>query len=341
VYLLKKNKQITSYEVAGLAGVSRSAVSRTFTPGASVSAKTKEKVMSAADELGYRPNVIARSLITKKSQLIGLVMSDWLNPYYTAMLKSYSEKLQDANYQVILATVNKGRDVDASIKFLMQYQVDGIIIVSASPTIETAALCVQKNTPIVLLNRRANKINACSVTLNHNELGQQLANLALDLGYRRFALIRGQETIKTGRQRTYAFNKVIEKSGKGKVVANIVGVLGHDDGRAALAGMVKLKPDLVLCSSDLTALGVLDGARLDYDLEVPKDLAIIGFGDAPVSSWGLNHLSTVRLPIEHMIDRSINYLLARINDPYLAPESIALTAELILRDTTQKPKVKH
>ena len=149
MYLLKKNKQITSYEVAGLAGVSRSAVSRTFTPGASVSAKTKEKVMSAADELGYRPNVIARSLITKKSQLIGLVMSDWLNPYYTAMLKSYSEKLQDANYQVILATVNKGRDVDASIKFLMQYQVDGIIIVSASPTIETAALCVQKNTPIV------------------------------------------------------------------------------------------------------------------------------------------------------------------------------------------------
>ena len=141
-------------------------------------------------------------------------MSDWLNPYYTAMLKSYSEKLQDANYQVILATVNKGRDVDASIKFLMQYQVDGIIIVSASPTIETAALCVQKNTPIVLLNRRANKINACSVTLNHNELGQQLANLALDLGYRRFALIRGQETIKTGRQRTYAFNKVIEKKRK-------------------------------------------------------------------------------------------------------------------------------
>jgi DNA-binding LacI/PurR family transcriptional regulator len=88
---VKKKGRITSHEVAALAGVSRSAVSRTFTPGASVSVKTKEKVMASADELGYQPNVIARSLITQKSQLIGLIMSDWLIPYYTTLLKSYSE----------------------------------------------------------------------------------------------------------------------------------------------------------------------------------------------------------------------------------------------------------
>jgi DNA-binding LacI/PurR family transcriptional regulator len=335
---VKKKGRITSHEVAALAGVSRSAVSRTFTPGASVSVKTKEKVMASADKLGYQPNVIARSLITQKSQLIGLIMSDWLNPYYTTMLKSYSEKLQEANYQVILATVNEGRDLNASIKFLMQYQVDGIIIVSASPSAITATECFQKSTPIVLLNRLANRINACSVTANHTELGRNLANLSLDLGYRRFALIRGQEKIKTGMQRTAAFCKAVEKQGKGKIVANLTEVIGHDKGRSALTEIMPCKPDLILCSSDLTALGVIDGAQLDYGLEVPKDLAIIGFGDAPMSSWGMNSLTTVRLPIEEMIDTSIRYLLTRINDPELPPKSIALSAEIVLRDTTKQPQ---
>ena len=115
-----KKLRATSHTVAKLAGVSRSAVSRTFTPNASVSQKTKLKVMAAANKLGYRPNFMAQSLITKKTHLIGLIMADWDNPYYASTLRSYGEKLQKEGYQVILVTVNKKSATSDSINFLLQ-----------------------------------------------------------------------------------------------------------------------------------------------------------------------------------------------------------------------------
>ena len=332
----KSRVRVTSHNVAELAGVSRSAVSRTFTPNASVSSKTKEKVIIAANKLGYRPNVMARSLITKKTQLIGLVMADWDNPFYASTLKSYSEKLQKENYQTILATINNNSDIDTSIEFLLQYQVDGIIMLSALPSSDVVAACNQKDTPIVLVGNSSKKINTCTVNIDHNEIGKNLANLSIELGYRRFVLIRGDKNIKSGIQRTKAFSKVLEKENKGEILANITGILGHDEGRNALADIIKIKPDIIICSSDLTALGIIDGARVDYNLEVPKDIAVIGFGNNPISSWGMNRLTTVQLPHEKLIDESIGCLLRRIDDPELPPKNIDLQSIVITRDTTRQ-----
>ena len=331
-----KKLRATSYTVAKLAGVSRSAVSRTFTPNASVSQKTKVKVMAAANELGYRPNFMARSLITKKSHLIGLIMADWNNPYYASTLRSYSEKLQKKGYQVILVTTNKKNDVNDSINFLLQYQVEGIIMLSILPSLEMASLCDKKDTPIVLVGDSSKKIQICNVNIDHEDIGTNLANLALDLGYKRFVLIRGNKKIKSGVIRTAAFTKVLKKQNRGKIIANLTGIIGHDQGRKALEDIMKLKPkpDLVICSSDLTALGILDGAITDFNLNVPKDLAIIGFGDAPISSWGMNRLTTVQVPGEMMIDESIDCLFSRIKSPHNKAKSILLNSTIILRDTT-------
>lgn len=332
----KSRVQVTSHNVAELAGVSRSAVSRTFTPNASVSSKTKEKVILAANKLGYRPNVMARSLITKKTQLIGLVMADWNNPFYASTLKSYSEKLQKENYQTILATINNNSDIDTSIEFLLQYQVDGIIMLSALPSSDVVDACNQKDTPIVLVGNSSKSINTCTVNIDHNAIGKNLANLAIELGYRRFVLIRGDKNIKSGIQRTKAFSKVLEKENKGEILANLTGILGHDDGRNTLADIIKIKPDIIICSSDLTALGIIDGARVDYNLEVPKDIAVIGFGNNPISSWGMNRLTTVQLPYEKLINESIGCLLRRIDDPDLPPKNIDLQSVVITRDTTRR-----
>lgn len=332
----KSRVQVTSHNVAELAGVSRSAVSRTFTPNASVSSKTKEKVILAANKLGYRPNVMARSLITKKTQLIGLVMADWNNPFYASTLKSYSEKLQKENYQTILATINNNSDIDTSIEFLLQYQVDGIIMLSALPSSDVVDACNQKDTPIVLVGNSSKSINTCTVNIDHNAIGKNLANLAIELGYRRFVLIRGDKNIKSGIQRTKVFSKVLEKENKGEILANLTGILGHDDGRNTLADIIKIKPDIIICSSDLTALGIIDGARVDYNLEVPKDIAVIGFGNNPISSWGMNRLTTVQLPYEKLINESIGCLLRRIDDPDLPPKNIDLQSVVITRDTTRR-----
>ena len=205
-----KKLRATSHTVAKLAGVSRSAVSRTFTPNASVSQKTKLKVMTAANELGYRPNFMAQSLITKKTHLIGLIMADWDNPYYASTLRSYGEKLQTEGYQVILVTSNKKNDVNDSINFLLQYQVEGIIMLSVVPSQEMTLLCQKKDTPIILVGDSSDKIQLCNVNVDHEGIGTNLATLALDIGYERIVLIRGNKKIKSGVIRTAAFKKILK-----------------------------------------------------------------------------------------------------------------------------------
>ena len=337
--MLMKDKKLraTSHTVAKLAGVSRSAVSRTFTPNASVSKKTKIKVMTAANALGYRPNFLAQSLITKKTYLIGLIMADWDNPYYASTLRSYGEKLQKEGYQVILVTINKKNNVNDSINFLLQYQVEGIIMLSVVPSLEMTLLCDKKDTPIVLVGDSSNKIQICNINVDHKSIGANLANLALDLGYKRIVLIRGNKKIKSGVIRTTAFKKVLKKQNRAKIIANLTGILGHDQGYKAMEDIMKLKlkPDLVICSSDITALGILDAATTDFNLDVPKDLSIIGFGDAPISSWGMNSLTTVKLPTKIMIDESIDRLFYQIMNPKNKSKSVLLNSTIILRDTTK------
>ena len=143
----KRHGKVTSHEVAALAGVSRSAVSRTFTPGASVSAATREKVQAAAAKLGYRPNALARSLIVRSTQLIGLVMAEWENPFYTRMLRQFSERLQAEGYQLLLMTSGTESEVDDVARRLLQYQVDGLIVVSARPSAAFVTECEASGVP--------------------------------------------------------------------------------------------------------------------------------------------------------------------------------------------------
>jgi DNA-binding LacI/PurR family transcriptional regulator len=277
--------------------------------------------LKAAEKLGYEPNVIARSLIMKRSNLIGILMADWVNPFYTTMLRQFSEKLREHGYQLMLMTVNTEDDVDSTLRQLLQYQVDGVIIVSALPSSKLGAQCVSKGIPIVLFNRRAPGIGASSVTGDDAAVGRQIAAALLGSGYRRLALIRGARK-------------------KGKIVANVADIFGYDAGRASVHNLMNgsSKPDAIVCSSDLTAIGVLDGARIDLGVVVPDELGIIGFGDAPAAHWASNDLTTVQLPVEEMIDLSIETLLARLQDPDLEPVSLTSSASIVFRGTTRAPK---
>jgi DNA-binding LacI/PurR family transcriptional regulator len=333
---MKKGK-VTSHEVAALAGVSRSAVSRTFTPGASVSDKTREKVLDAAAKLGYRPNVIARSLIMRRSHLIGLIMADWENPFYTTMLRDFSAKLQDRNYQVVLLTSTDRQQVDDLIRMLMQYQVEGIIVVSALPSVEVAAESLRSGTPIVLVNREPKGRPVSSVTCDNEKIGEDLADLLIDRGYQRIALVRGDPSIRTGVQRTDAIKRSLRQKGQGRIIADVVQRFGYDAGRQTARELFKLDetPDAIVCSSDLTAFGVLDGVRHDLSLAVPDEVAVIGFGDSPAASWQSNRLTSVQLPIEAMIDASIDALLTQLEADRGEPISAVLQAGIVQRSTVR------
>lgn len=334
---MNKPSKVTSHEVAALAGVSRSAVSRTFTPGASVAPRTRAKVLAAATKLGYRPNALARSLIVRRTQLIGLVMAEWENPFYTRMLRLFSERLQAEGYQVVLLTSGSGTDVDNAVRRLLQYQVDGVIVVSARLSAAATAECVRARTPLVLVNREIAGRRASSVTCDNARIGRDLAALVTGAGYRRIALMVGDPTLVTSVERTAAIRAAVAAVRGARIVAHLDGILGYDQGRQAIAGhwRARARPDAVICSSDLTALGVLDGARSDLGLAVPAELGVVGLGDIPQAGWGAYSLTTVHLPIEEMIDLATNDLLARLADPDRRPRSMTAIASVVRRGSTR------
>lgn len=335
--ILNKKPTVTSHEVAALAGVSRSAVSRTFTSGASVSARTREKVVAAANKLGYRPNALARSLIVRRTQLIGLVMAEWENPFYTGMLRLFTERLQAEGYQLLLLTADSEADADDAIRRLLQYQIDGVIVVSAKPSAVAVEECVRTGTPLVLVNRQIAAVHASSVTCDNRRIGRDIVAPALKAGYKRLALVRGDPSVVTGVERTKAIRRAVAAARGARIVADVSHCFGYDQGRQLISELWKseARPDVVICSSDLTALGVLDGARSDLGIDVPGKLGVVGLGDIPQASWSAYLLTTVHLPIEEMIDLAVNDLLARLADPGRPPRSMVANARVVRRQSTR------
>ncbi len=325
----------TSKEVAHLAGVSRSAVSRAFTPDASVSDLTRRKVMAAAAKLGYQPNIIARSLITRHSGLIGLIMGEWENPFYATVLRGFSEKLQLRDYQLMLLTRAADGSVDGAVQRLLQYRADGIVLVSCAPSAPVAQACVRSGTRLVVVNRGLDPLPAVNVLSDNAGIGHDVAQLLLRAGYRRLALVRGDPSFAIGIARTKAFCAAVAAVAKARIVLDTTGVMGYAAGRHFVAEAMRqrLAPDAIFCSSDLTAFGVLDGARIDLGLAVPEALAVVGLGDTPAASWAPYDLTTVRLPLDGLIDASIEALLT--DSPPDPDDPILIRAGIVLRSTVR------
>lgn len=170
---------VTSQQVAQLAGVSQSAVSRTFTPGASISPATREKVLKAARELGYRPNAIARSLNTARSRIIGVVISYFDNPFYSQVLEALAQKLDTLNYHLLLFVGDREGNVDRIFDQIMQYRVDGIVLASVTLSLELSEECLAAGIPVVLFNRSEESGMASSVNSNNEAAARQIAEFLL------------------------------------------------------------------------------------------------------------------------------------------------------------------
>jgi LacI family transcriptional regulator len=332
----KPTSAVTSHDVASLAGVSRSAVSRTFTPDASVSEKTRRKVLAAAGKLGYQPNVIARSLITRQSRLIGLIMGEWENPFYTTMLRGFTEQLGARDYRVMLLASRSAEDVDAAMRMLMQYRVDGMVLVSASPGEAAAQDYLRTGGRLVLINREPERLAATGIACDNPRIGRELAERLLAAGYQRFALLRGDPTVKFGLQRALAFRSAIEASGRGRIVVDRSGASGYASGRAFGNAMMALaaRPDAIVCATDVVGIGVLDGVRLDCKVAVPDAVGVVGFGDIPAAAWASHDLATVRLPIERMIEESVQALFA--DREQVVDGTILVAADIVWRGSLRQ-----
>ena len=303
-----------------------------------ISAKTKQRVIEAAGKLGYQPNVIARSLARSKSNLIGVLMANWNNPRLTETLQGFSAAFKKSGYKVILQSVGEGDTVDSTLSDFMQYQVDGIIVISAVPGPVISAACLQKKIPIIVVNRFARGLNACSVTLDGAQAGRAIASDLLGRGYNRFALLRGSPNIQVITDMFYAFSNTVSDRRRNGHINEIINISGYSDGRKTIVDLVKQgqAPDAVVCSSDFTAFGVQAGARYDLDINVPEELGIVGIGDSPFSWWPEHDLTTLRFPVDEMVRNTTDALLTRIQEQEMEPQEIKLDSQLMSRGTTRK-----
>lgn len=331
---MKRLSRVTSHDVAAAAGVSRSAVSRTFTPGASVSSKTRTKVIAAAEKLGYRPNVLARGLTGSSTRMIGLVMGEWENPFFTRTLRRFTERFQEDGYHLLLLTSNSEAGVDDAIRRLLGYQVDGLIAVSVNPSAAIVNSCLSSGTPLVLLNcEPEDGADVSTVNCDNHSVGRSIVHALQASGYRRFALVSGDPTLPSSARRIAGIRDAVAAASELSIIDELAGYFDYDGGRRAVSKLWKCeeRPDAVICSSDPAALGLLDGARADLDIRVPEQLAVIGLGDIPQAGWQPYQLSTVHLPVEEMIDVAVTELLSRLADPDRAPAAVTTQARIVLR----------
>ncbi len=334
------NDKITSIQVAKRAGVSQSAVSRVFTPGASASESTTRKVRQAAQELGYRPNVLARSLITGRTRIIGVVVAYLENQFYPVVLELLSRALQAKGYHVLVFMAENATEKVAQVmEELLDYQVDGIITASVAITNDLTARCTAVGIPVVMFNRGQDDPRLSEVTSDNIAGARRATEHLIATGHTRIAHVMGWQGASTGRDRAAGFTLAMQAANL-VPVAMIDGMYSRETAAAVTRDMFNgpTRPDAIFVGNDHMAFAVMDTLRFDLGLRVPEDVSVIGYDDVPLAAWPAYNLTTIRQPVNRMVDATVDALLTQIDAPATPPRKLRIDGPLVIRTSTRKPE---
>lgn len=330
--------KVTSFDVARRAGVSQSAVSRVFTPGGSASAATRDKVMKAATDLGYRPNTLARAMITGKSRVIGVVVAYLENQFYPMALEYLDHALKARGYHIMLFMAKNDDSVAQMVEELLSYQVEGIITASVAMSNDIAERCNDAGIPVVMFNRGQETGNLAQVTSDNIQGGRTVANFLIAGGHRKIAHISGWQESSTGIDRMRGLVDGLKEHGTEPVAI--------EDGRYSQEIAADItrslcssadRPDAIFVGNDHMAFAVMDTLRFELGLSVPDDVSVIGYDDVPIAAWPAYDLTTIRQPINRMVNATVDVLLARIESG-AASERIQIAGPLKIRGSARRPK---
>ncbi|TVP51515.1 MAG: LacI family DNA-binding transcriptional regulator [Halomonas sp.] len=334
-----KKRSVTSLEVAALAGVSQSAVSRCFSPNASIAPKTRERVLAAAKQLGYRPNSIARSLITRSSRTIAVVMSQLDNPFYAQMLDVASRRLQQHGYHLLLFMSGDEQESASVMGEILQSQAEGILMLAAMLSSSFAQECVARSIPVVMINRTVTFEGVSQVASDNYQGGYWVGEFLVESGCERIAFISGLPESSTSTERHRGFLDALAFHGH-CCCKEARGDYDFATAQAATRELFNAKPypDAVFAANDHMAVAVMDTLRSEMGLRVPEDVSVVGFDNTPVAAWPSYQLTTLQQPIESMVVEAIALLLAQIDSGNVSGEYKVLPIVPILRASTRCSK---
>lgn len=314
------------------AGVSVGTVSRVLAGELAVKTALRDKVNDAINALGYRPNVMARALRTSKTDVIGLIVPDITNPFFSQMAASAERAALEHRHSLMLASSHNDHEAEQShIAAFLDRSVRGIIVVAANVS-HPARL--KSKLPIVSLDRRFGDFPLISI--NHAAAAALVADHFYKLGHRRVAYIAGPEDTEAGRARREGFVNRIRALDEKIELEIFPGRFDYESGEAIarqlLAQPVSKRPTAIAAASDQQAIGALRAAR-DLGVDVPGSLSIAGFDDIHLANLVVPRLTTVRQPTDQLARRAVELLLGK--EPQSGDEPIS--ASLVIRGSSGPP----
>jgi DNA-binding LacI/PurR family transcriptional regulator len=335
---LKRANPVTLREVARRAGVSTSAVSRAFTPGASVSAQKRAAIELAAAELGYSPSMLASALTTGRTQMIGLVSNNFHNPVFLEVFDQFTRGLQDRGLRPLLVNLSGDMALEDAVRMLRRYSVDGVILASSTLPTDYASKFLEVGLPVVHSFGRWSRLPAVNIVgIDNVAAGLLAARTLLDRGYRRLAFLGGPVSATSTQDRLTGFLQAAQECAEARVSTSFATAYSFDAGRAEMQRLLSEGPpaEAWFCGDDVLSIGALS-ALADAGLKVPDDAGILGLNDMEMARWPNINLTTVRQPIADIISTSIDLVVALLKDPGRPPEARLFDCTVVERGTLRR-----
>jgi len=331
---------ITRNDVARLAGVSSATVSYVVNNGPRpVSEHTRQRVLRAIEQLGYSPSTIARTLKTKKSTTIGVVISDILNPVFSALAKGIEDVMLQRNYNLILCNSDENPERELMyLRMLLAKQVDGIVITPTGKNLSFLLHIVEtKSCPLVFIDRQIEGLSVDCVMFDNENGSYQATRHLIELGHRDIALINLPRTLTPGRERLLGYERALREAGLPVDPARIVegSLLAQDARRLAEALLGSDEPPTAALVSSSRLLGGVLQYTKEHLVAIPQTLALVGFDDVPYYMYTTPSITAVATDLAPMGTAIGRLLEERITcDTQDAPRAIRVPCTLMIREST-------
>lgn len=334
----RRRNHPTILDVAERAGVSKSLVSLVMRESPRVSEEKRAAVLRAAGELGYRPNAVARSLVRRRSFLIGVMLSDLHNPFFVEVVDGIEQEALSANYHALFNTGGRTAEGEAvAIETLLQLRTDGLIL--AGPVLTSKEiLSAAATTHVVLIARPSRWPEVDSVT-NDDRAGARLAvEHLIALGHRRIAHIDGGNGAGSGARRS-GYMDAMRRNGLGDKALVVRGAYTEEGGQTGVAQLFDdgHRPTAIFAANDLAAFGVLHGLR-ERGLNVPDDVSLVGYDNIRPGAIANNNLTTIDQPRREMGMTAVRLLLDRLDKRRSRARHVLVAPTLVVRTSTGAPK---
>lgn len=328
---------VTLKEVAMRAGVSRSAVSRTYTKGASISAKTRAKVMQAASDLGYSPNVLASSLTTGRTKLVGLISDNFHNPIFLQVFDRFTKRLQDKGLRPLLINLSGETDPEQSVSLLQQYSADAVIVASSTLPMSFAQSFHDAGMRVVhSFGRHTSAPKVHVVGIDNIAAGMLAARTLVEHGYKRVGMMAGPASATSTQDRLAGFLQVMREHPEVETTTSFASAYSFDAGRTEMTRLLSGRyAEAYFCGDDVLTIGALSAAK-SKGLQVPEGLGLLGLNDMEIAGWENIALTTIHNPIAQIVDTSIELVVGMLDGTNKAPEARLFDCHVVERDTLRK-----